>query len=414
MTTPAPTVDTAAAGLELRVLLGLQAGSRLPLPTGEHALGSGDDCTVILGGPRIAARHATLLIGAGDPRVRPDAGPVLDAQGRALTQETPFAPGVPIDLGGVWITVDRLEAPWPDMHAFQPGRPGVAADTVAAGPASRAAAGGTFAAARGPRVAWRRAIVVGLLVAVLSSSVATVMASWWRVTAPTIDAAPPLLASEHDDAAPPASAASAVSSEQPAAPLPSPDELLVAAQEALVAVDGPGSLRFAAAGTAGSLKLLGAARSESQVDETAREVIRRVPGLHRLEAEVLLPEALLRQLKDDLAEAGLARRLTIVRESPEVVLSGHLAVEERARWQALYDRFRAAYGDALPLRAQLDGSPPELPFVVQAVVGGPSPYFVTDEGVRVIRGGRIAGRTLVGIQNGELVFEGGERLRYMR
>lgn len=192
------------------------------------------------------------------------------------------------------------------------------------------------------------------------------------------------------------------------------DDLIVAAQEALIAADIPAGLHFAPASVGGTLKLVGGARNDAVADAAALTAIRRVPGLHQLESEVLLPEALLARLKDEITTAGLNRRITFTREIPEVVLNGKLVGDELARWQALYQKFRADWGDALPLQANVDGTPPVLPFVVQAVVGGPSPYLVTEDGTRVIRGGRIAGRTLTAIQNGELVFEGGERVRYTR
>src|SRR4051812_15658525 len=124
---------------ELRVLLGAQAGSRLPLRDGEYTLGSSDDGSIILVGPRIAALHATLLVDGDTVQVRPEAGRVLDAQGRELTHALPLAPGMPIELDGVWITVDRGEAAWPEVRDRA---------TMAA-PASDAAATGAPASAAG-------------------------------------------------------------------------------------------------------------------------------------------------------------------------------------------------------------------------------------------------------------------------
>ena len=476
---------TSAHSHELRVLLGAQAGSRLPLRDGEYTLGSSDDGSIILVGPRIAPLHATLLIDAGTVQVRPEAGRVLDAQGRELGQAVPLASGMPIELDGVWITVDRADALWPDVRdlaavaavattdaiTLEPGTPG--AGEASAPAADEAAAGLSSASTRRARIP-RRA-VMALIAAALLSSIIGGAAAWWHDGAAVTEvaaSAPASAASAAPEAAEAASAASTVPPGPPAvlaellqrlalddvltltqqpdgawriagyvptaavkaglvkalkelkdlhAEMPEPqlqvhaqDDLIVAAQEALIAADLPAGLHFAPASVGGTLKLVGGARNDAVADAAALTAIRRVPGLHQLESEVLLPEALLARLKDEITTAGLNRRITFTRETPEVVLSGKLVGDELARWQALYQKFRADWGDALPLQANVDGTPPVLPFVVQAVVGGPSPYLVTEDGTRVIRGGRIAGRTLTAIQNGELVFEGGERVRYTR
>lgn len=480
--TLAPTPDRPH---ELRVLLGAQAGSRLPLSDGEYTVGSGDDCSLILVGPRIATRHATLLIASGTVQVRPDAGRVLDAQGRVLDQPTALAPGMPIEFDGVWLTIDHAEATWPDVRDLAAGF------ATAVPPATDAAATqpGPAAAARWPRRRMLRMVGIGLAVAALLSSAATVALGLLREKPSlpaTADAANPAdagasavdaIASAPGEPSSGAStaassAASAAASAPPVPPAaltqvlqhlalddvltvsPQPggawrisgyiptaktkaalakalqelqelqpppdlqvyaqDEMIAAAQQALITADLPGSLHFAPGSSGSTLKLVGAARSEALADAAAMTAIRRVPGLHQLEGEVLLPEDLLARLKDELTTVGLNRRVTFAREFPEVVLTGKLVGDDLARWQTLYDKFRAAFGDTLPIQANVDGTPPVLPFVVQAVVGGPSPYLVTEDGTRVIRGGRIAGRTLIAIQNGELVFEGGERVRYTR
>ena len=486
-------VPASAHSHELRVLLGAQAGSRLPLRDGEHTLGSSDDGSIILVGPRIAPLHATLLVDGGTVQVRPEAGRVLDAQGRELSDAVPLAPGMPIELDGVWITVDRGEAAWPDVRDLAAVAATVDAPAGAADAADASVAPGLDieAVVPGRSGLLARRVGLALLAVVVLSSITAGAVAWWHEGSAgdlgshegAVEAALP--ASAPADAASAAAAAAAAASAAEAGPpaalvdllqrlalddvltltkqpdgawriagyvptaavkaqllkavndlqhlkgpngasapaqaMPEPllqvfaqDDLIVAAQEALIAADLPGGLRFAPASAGGTLKLVGGARSDAVADAAALVAIRRVPGLHQLESEVLLPEALLARLKDELTNAGLNRRITFTREVPEVVLSGKLVGDELARWQALYQKFRADWGDALPLQANVDGTPPVLPFVVQAVVGGASPYLVTEDGTRVIRGGRIAGRTLTAIQNGELVFEGGERVRYTR
>ena len=57
-----PNLETLLPQLELRVLHGPQAGSRLILFVGEYTLGTDDECEVMLAGPRLMGLHAKLKI----------------------------------------------------------------------------------------------------------------------------------------------------------------------------------------------------------------------------------------------------------------------------------------------------------------------------------------------------------------
>lgn len=110
----------AALAVELRVLHGPQAGSRLPLEPDEYLLGSSDECAVILAGPRIAPEHAQLSFDGQSVWIRPLQGEVIDTQGQELASETLLALGQPLELGGIWIAVDAVDAAWPSAEALQP------------------------------------------------------------------------------------------------------------------------------------------------------------------------------------------------------------------------------------------------------------------------------------------------------
>jgi pSer/pThr/pTyr-binding forkhead associated (FHA) protein len=89
---------------------------KLVFPGGEHApveltegarsLGSGSDCSIVLKGEGVAARHCEVVVAAGNASIRP-----LDAQaptvlnGRQVTAATPIKDGDLLVLGRVGVSV---------------------------------------------------------------------------------------------------------------------------------------------------------------------------------------------------------------------------------------------------------------------------------------------------------------------
>ena len=57
---------------------------------------------------------------------------------------------------------------------------------------------------------------------------------------------------------------------------------------------------------------------------------------------------------------------------------------------------------------------PKPPIGVQVIVGGAMPYIVTESGEHVNQGGNVDGHTLMSIKEGEVVFEGSQRIRIAR
>ncbi|HSY26925.1 MAG TPA: FHA domain-containing protein, partial [Burkholderiaceae bacterium] len=113
--------STQADTIELRVLYGPQAGARLALAAGhEYLLGTSPDCTVMLTGPRVAELHAQIIFDGSRPRIKPLDGTVCDAQGNQQDDEFLLTFGLPVELGGIWISVDHASAPWPDAEAVLP------------------------------------------------------------------------------------------------------------------------------------------------------------------------------------------------------------------------------------------------------------------------------------------------------
>jgi hypothetical protein len=119
-------------------------------------------------------------------------------------------------------------------------------------------------------------------------------------------------------------------------------------------------------------------------------------------------------LRDRIAAASLGDRLAITKELPEMNLAGRLTMEEIRRWEDLLVAFNREYGNVLPIRATVTRLVPKPPVNVQAIVGGVVPYIVTQAGEHVNQGGDVNGHTLVSVKDGEVIFEGRQRVRIAR
>jgi len=131
---PGPRAVTRGAVLELHVVSGLQAGSSVPLPRGEHLLGRGSETWLRLSDPLCSRTHAVLRVGTDGVRVA-DLGSANGSWlgGRAVSGDgEPLAPGALLHLGD---TVLRVAVPTMTPATVAP------------------AADGTLAVRRAPRLA---------------------------------------------------------------------------------------------------------------------------------------------------------------------------------------------------------------------------------------------------------------------
>ena len=81
---------------------------------GNYDLGDGDECEVILSGPKMESRHANLSFDGEHLIITPLDGKVCDAHGNEITESLALRLGMPIEMGGIWIAVDDVNAEWPD------------------------------------------------------------------------------------------------------------------------------------------------------------------------------------------------------------------------------------------------------------------------------------------------------------
>ena len=370
--------------------------------------------------------------------------------------------GLPVELGNVWISVDREDAPWPEPNSVMPiddSRDSVAVKRVA--PESHGETG-TGDAAETPAAAdslfmappKRSKKLVPLLLLMLLV-VAGGLGAFSLIAAnhvkPVIEVAPAVVVAVQD--IPPQDALElikdfprtrlAVQQEQGKArwlvtgyvakveeqrdlsnmlgSLAPPvqarvlveEELVQSARQVLAGEAAAAQVKVASA-TGGLLQLTGAASSANDIQRIEERLLASVAGISTVKSQILLPGQLGKLLRERIVAASLGDRLAITRELPEMTLAGRLTMEEIRRWEDLLVTFNREYGNVLPIRATVTRLVPKPPVGVQAIVGGAVPYIVTQAGEHVNQGGDVNGHTLVSVKDGEVVFEGRQRVRIAR
>lgn len=448
--------------IELRILHGAQAGSRLCLAVGEYALGSDDSCTLILEGNGVEDRHAMLRFDGESAWIDPVDGFVRNAHGDEIDDEQALTFGVPVELGSVWLAVDREDAPWPDAKSVVPigarknpqADGGLVRDALDESASAAVEAPDLLtAAAFVPPARHKKILTYGLLTLMVlaGGGLGAYVLFQEKQVKPVIDLAPAVAEVVQ---APPSQAALDVIKDYPrtrlglqqeqgqerwvvtgyvargeeqrelvsllatsAPTVPArvlvEEELLQSARQVLRDDAASTHVRVESA-TGGILQLAGAAASPSDVQALEEKLRSSVTGVLEVKSQILLPAQLGRLLRNRIAAASLGDRLAIASEAPEMTLSGRLTMEEIRRWEDLLVTFSREYGNVLPIRATVTRLIPKPPVGVQAIVGGAVPYIVTQGGEHINQGGDVNGHTLVSVKDGEVVFEGRQRVRIAR
>ncbi|VTU16415.1 type III secretion system inner membrane ring subunit SctD [Variovorax sp. PBL-E5] len=442
--------------IELRVLYGPQAGSRLQLASGDYLIGCSDECAIVLSGLRMAQRHALLVVQDEEARIAPQDGTVCDAMGNAIADELVLALGMPVELGGVSIAIDRVDAAWPDAQAVAPMRDAASAPVEAATAASSATTAPAAGGLRSSPAALRRARGVSLIAMGIAALALLGLAFAWALDGESAAAPQPEIASvAAPGSGPPEALTGLLRTLDPAhaltltrqandqwlvsgyvatgtekktlmdgladlTPVPalkifSEEEITKAANEVLNAKeDASDGVLAIENGGKGLLRLSGAVRHAVSA-QSAKLSLMIVPGVSSVDiSDVMLPEKLLADLKGRIDAAGLRQQLVFTSEWPTVTLTGSVDETQRARWETLIRAFTQAYGDVLPLHATLTPAVPKAMLEVRTIVGGDAPYIVTRQGVRVNRGGEIDGHVLSMVRDTDVVFDGAQRWQIAR
>ncbi len=450
-----PSFDTLQAQVELRVLVGPQAGSSLSLGMGDYSLGTSDECEIILIGSRLEPIHATLSVDGDQITVKPAEGKVCDAQGNEILDTFPLTLGMPVDLGGVWVSVDSVDARWPDPADVLPSpvSPSPVEQTVTEGEAQTRLADNPASRLRNRAKITLIISAVGLTLIVLAGiSLAAwmieqqthpeVVATVSKPVVPTIpvnqqkilqiiqnldlarsvemkisdkgsirvsgylpdDTTKKRLIQALDNVSP-----------SPKTELYVDSELLEASKKILADKLDPARAKLKAESvTNGVLKVRGAVSMQTAKENAYELVKSEVPGLRQIDGVILQADDLPQQFQEKIISAGLVKKLQVVSRQPEFVLRGTMTEEDLRNWETVLTEFNEDYGKILPIRATIRVVQKKSPFNVQIVVGGNMPFVITESGQRVTRGGDINGHTLMTIKDTEVIFDGNEKIKIAR
>jgi type III secretion system YscD/HrpQ family protein len=451
-----PHLETLLPLLELRVLHGPQAGSRLTLFVGEYTLGTDDECEIILAGPRLAGLHAKIKIDADTASITPVDGNILDAHGKHISGDTPLALGMPIEIGGVWISIDEVDAPWPSTETLIPQPTSVPlpdpAELSEPPPVSELEIQhvGEFSVQRARA---KRFLILSLSV-LATIAVLGVTGALWLSSQPI----PP--ASTIVSSTPPTTTAPTLS-ERLAETFPgrvvhisvgnggtsvvtayATDAAMATRMQQLVRkLDGTAvthiftddamlenarsiALKYRQEGSRAMVKVTdmnngtatirGVVASQSVRDELMENLRNSVPGLRTVDLAAQSIDELPSLLTDRLTAADLSKKLQIVSRQPEFILRGNLTEEEIQRWESILIQFTEEFGQIFPIRAMISLQQKRPPINVQTVVGGSMPFIITDTGQRIGVGGEANGHTISAIRDDEIIFDGTLRFRISR
>ena len=389
-----PSFDTLQAQVELRVLVGPQAGSSLSLGIGDYSLGTSDECEIILMGSRLEAIHAKLSFDGDQITVKPVEGKVCDAQGNEIMDTFPLTLGMPFDLGGVWVSVDSVDARWPDPADVLPTPvpPSPVDQTVTEGEVQTQAADNPASRLRNRAKITLIVSAVGLFLIVLAG---ISLAAWMieqqarpkvvaTVSKPVVPTIPVnqqkvLQIIQNLDLA--SSVEMKISekgsisvsgylpdgntkkrliqaldniSPSPKTELYVDGELLEAAKKILVDKLDPARAKLKADSvTNGVLKVSGAVLTQT-AKESAYELVKsEVPGVRQIDGMILQADDLPQQFQEKIISAGLVKKLQVVSRQPEFVLRGTMNEEELRNWETVLTEFNEDYGKILPIRATI-------------------------------------------------------------
>ena len=451
-----PSLETLQARIELRVLFGPQAGSRLQVAPGNYDLGEGDECEVILSGPKMLGRHAQLSFDGEQLTISPLDGKVCDAQGNEITESFPLGLGMPVEMGGIWISVDDVDAEWPDPTDVVSIMPPAAAAPATSTSAEDSSTEKNDSADEKPRRRAKAALITSIT-ALTVMGIAGITLAAWLVNHPnqpttTLDATPKAALPDPPNLhkvrqilgttaagssvevivtrdrrllikgfVPDQASKTALTTVlETLTPPPQIDlqvdaDLSAAAATLLAERIDPSSAKLKVESVSGGvLTIEGAVLTQRARDAVMDLLQTSLPGLKRVNASIVMAEDLPQLLQDQLAASGLLKKIQIIDKQPEFILRGALTDDDMRRWENLIVNFTDRYGKLLPVKAVFKLATRKPPVNVQAIVGGTTPFVITEIGDRITRGGDVNGNTLMIVKDTEIIFEGSERFRISR
>lgn len=450
-----PLLEQMVLQVELRVLYGPQAGSRLTLAPGVYLLGSGDECEVILSGPRMRETHASLEFNGETLTISPSEGEVCDLHGAPLEQAATLTLGIPFELGGVWVTIDSTDAPWPEAEAIAAmGGLAQAAPTMGAGasqPSPPSPALPSKSTSAGSPVLVRIALATIALI-----GIATLAVSGWFLQVESIAASPAAQASERvqaaDRALPLKELLGRVAPDMrmdvrhgsdggiellgyapdqaqrdyildqvkklggtTTVQIYADSELLESVRKIVAARNHPQRMVVSVSTVKnGRAEIAGAVASANMRDGLADAIRDEVPGVLGVTGHLRSAEDLASIFEERMMSSGFSGKVQILDRQPEFIVRARLTETDVEKWERFMLDFHGEFAAILPIRATIIALQRKPPVEVQMIVGGAMPFIVTDSGQKVGRGGDAGGHVLSIVRDNEVIFDGSERFRLGR
>lgn len=413
--------------LQLRVLTGPQKGAKARLENGVYVLGTSARADFVLRGEGLLEQHAEMQVGDGTLLLR-EFGP--------LETTRPIKRGEPFMLGGLLFVADESTAPWPELPEQIEAVPDLPSELVASAEEIARYHERTTPIAPPPKRrygAYTIPLLVGGLVACVPIALVLLANAGLEASAPVRpapqDPLVPLRAQlnalGHSDYLRLGVASDGVlalggyvqNSDQRLAAtrwarnLPydarislfAIDEMRAAADEALARTALPLAITLAADGTG---QLTGVSTNQDAADKAALLLREDVPGLRTLENRVVTLETMQTDIAAALATAGSQTpAVTLKLDGSQIIASGSLDGAGLAAWRKLKPGIATQLGgtsrltDHVKPAAAVAASRRRIQNLpIMALVGGPMPFIILDDGTKVQEGGQFGeGYTLVAV-----------------
>lgn len=453
-----PDLEVLAPAIELRVLIGPQSGSRLELSKGEYTIGSSDDCTIILSGPRIEPCHVKLKFDGEALCIEPVSGKIYDSRGTEITEIFDLMLGSAVEIGGVWICVDNIDELWPDPTTVAalalPVRevnPKTQEDIANAETSIDAIEKSGVVSIGSGKIHYAFFIFFILFISLVSS---LLYIGWFptpeaeqsdlgtepqsiseienlkKVRALVASLAPSDTLTVEIDSSHRVfvtghlptnfqknKITQAIENTFPSSRIHiySDEELFDLASKHIDSkIDHSKIFLKVLSVESGIIFLKGAASSSASRDFFLEKVKSDVKGIKDIKHNILLADDLPKILQIRIAENGLSKKIELSPRESEFFIQGILSDTDLRKFEAILSGFTEEFGNILPIRAAIKLAPAKSPIPVQAILGGSFPLIITNSGEKITRGGSINGQVLINIQDDAAVFEGNSRYKISR
>lgn len=453
------------ADIELRVLQGPQAGSRLAIAAGQtYSLGSADECSVVLVGQDVLPEHAEVQVLGDMVRIRPVGGSVW-IDGSELSREgEPWELGSVFLIGRVALCIDEVGMPWPSEEiiaastalalqgaaaagelddeidddgaepATSDGGPdddpdsGFEGDALPDDAASASAARTTDAPAppAAPAVGLHKVLngsshrsvhllLAGSGAALVGAIAAAGWVGWTADEAPR--ARPPGIRTASESVAAPSAQAietSMAPAANPAAVAKLAPERIAEKLDALAReLNEPGrvSLRWTPGPQGPEIRVATTDPARSSAMLARVEAVRAEIGPASI--TLVEPADMAARFREALQASPLHRKFMADPADPDqLTYKASLSLGDVPAWERLFLTFTQTHGDVPAITVRVSTELDRLGSQIGSVVGGAFPYIVTPEGQRIAPGGSLMGRPVASVQIGEIVFADGVRYRF--